>query len=70
MKRYRCCGCGTIFTGWGVGKICPKCGGKLELIEGIERIERIENDVADIKLQNKVNEYKERYPEHFKEVKR
>ena len=70
MKRYLCCNCETIYTGWGVGEFCPKCGGRLELIEGIEKIERIENDVADIKLQNKVNEYKERYPEHFKEVKR
>lgn len=32
MKSYRCCKCGTVFTGWAVGKICQKCGGKLELI--------------------------------------
>lgn len=32
MKRYRCCKCGAVFTGWGVGEICQKCGGKLELI--------------------------------------
>lgn len=32
MKRYLCCNCKTIFTGWGIGKFCPKCGGKLELI--------------------------------------
>jgi len=33
MKRYRCRNCGAIFTGWGAGKFCPQCGGKLELIE-------------------------------------
>jgi len=33
----------------------------------LERIEEIEDDIADLKLQNKVNEYKEKYPEHFKE---
>ena len=34
MKKYRCCNCGAVFTGWGVGKIslCQKCGGKLELV--------------------------------------
>ncbi len=30
MKRYRCCGCGTIFTGWGVKETCQICGDKLE----------------------------------------
>ena len=33
MKRYRCCKCGTVFTGWAVDGICSKCGGKLELIK-------------------------------------
>lgn len=65
MKRYRCCGCGTIFTGWGVKETCQICGSKLELID--EKIEEVENDIADLKLKNKVSEYKERYPEHFKE---
>jgi len=32
MKKYRCCDCGKVFTGWGVGEICQKCGGKLELV--------------------------------------
>jgi len=32
MKRYLCCDCGTVFTGWGVGETCQKCGGKLELV--------------------------------------
>jgi len=30
MQEYRCQDCGEIFVGWGVSKICPKCGGKLE----------------------------------------
>ncbi|MBA7519196.1 hypothetical protein ES705_11271 [subsurface metagenome] len=40
MKRYCCCKCGAVFTGWGVSEICQKCGGKLELI--IERGEKNE----------------------------
>jgi len=32
MKKYICVNCGQVFTGWGVGKICQKCGGKLELV--------------------------------------
>ena len=33
MKRYRCCDCGSVFTGWGVlTEYCQKCGGKLELV--------------------------------------
>ena len=32
MKRYICVDCGQVFTGWGVGEICQKCGGKLELV--------------------------------------
>jgi transcription initiation factor IIE alpha subunit len=66
MPKYCCQNCGAIFFGWGVKGTCQKCGGKLELIEEIERIEKIEDDIADIKLQNKVNEYKEKYPEHFR----
>jgi len=33
MKRYICVDCKIIYTGWGVGKVCRKCGGKLELIK-------------------------------------
>jgi len=33
MKRYRCCSCGIICTGWGVKETCPVCGGKLEPLE-------------------------------------
>ena len=29
-------------------------------------IDELENETADLKLKNKVNEYKERYPEYFK----
>ncbi len=32
MKRYICVNCGSVFTGWGVGSTCQKCGGKLELV--------------------------------------
>ena len=32
MKRYRCCVCGKVFTGWGIKETCRDCGGKLELI--------------------------------------
>jgi hypothetical protein len=28
IERYK--NCGAVFCGWGVGKVCPKCGGKLE----------------------------------------
>ncbi|MBA7522617.1 hypothetical protein ES705_14737 [subsurface metagenome] len=38
MKRYRCCNCGAVFTGWGIGVVCRFCGSKLELIkEGKKR---------------------------------
>jgi len=30
MPKYKCKDCGAIFYGWGKGKVCPKCGGKLE----------------------------------------
>jgi len=30
MPEYRCQNCGHHFFGRGTGKICPKCGGKLE----------------------------------------
>ncbi|MBA7515589.1 hypothetical protein ES705_07631 [subsurface metagenome] len=33
MPKYCCQNCGAIFFGWGVGKICKKCGGKLGLIK-------------------------------------
>lgn len=39
MKRYRCCGCGTIYTGWGIKETCQICGGKLELVSGKKREE-------------------------------
>lgn len=29
MKKYKCQECGQKYTGWGAGKICDKCGGKL-----------------------------------------
>ena len=32
MKRYRCVDCKVVYTGWGVGKVCSRCGGKLELV--------------------------------------
>ena len=32
MKRYRCPNCEIIYVGWGVDKVCRKCGGKLELV--------------------------------------
>ncbi|MBA7549352.1 hypothetical protein ES705_41832 [subsurface metagenome] len=28
MPEYKCKDCGAVWYGW--GKICPKCGGKLE----------------------------------------
>ncbi|MBA7592729.1 hypothetical protein ES708_34922 [subsurface metagenome] len=32
MPKYRCKDCGAIFHGWGKGKVCRKCGGKLESV--------------------------------------
>jgi len=32
MKKYKCQSCGQVYTGWGVGKTCRKCGGKLKEI--------------------------------------
>jgi len=37
MKRYRCCNCEIIYVGWGVDKVCRKCGGKLKLIAEKEK---------------------------------
>ena len=28
--KYKCKNCGAVWHGWGVGKVCKKCGGKLE----------------------------------------
>lgn len=72
MNYYICEKCGQRYCGWASNRICQKCGRTLRKITREEyyasgRIEEIEDDIADIKLQNKVNEYKERYPEHFKE---
>lgn len=69
MPEYRCQNCGRQFFGWGIKGICRVCGGKLVPVNesAKERIEKMEDDISDLKLQNKVNEYKERYPEHFKE---
>ena len=73
MSFYRICqNCGGKYCGWGKSLICQKCGGILksvskEVFDYNEEIEEIENDIADLKLQNKVTEYKEKYPEHFKE---
>jgi len=36
MPKYRCEKCGAKFAGWGVGKICQKCGGKLKRISESE----------------------------------
>lgn len=30
MPKYRCQKCGAIWCGWGAGKVCYKCGGRLE----------------------------------------
>jgi len=30
MPEYQCKDCGAVWHGWGEGKVCPKCGGKLE----------------------------------------
>ncbi len=65
IPEYRCLNCNAIWYGWGVKGLCQICGSKL--IPTNERIEEIEDDISDLKLQNKVNEYKEKYPEHFKE---
>ncbi len=69
MPEYRCSNCGAIWCGWGLGEICNYCGNKLVPVNETanERIEEIEDDISDLKLKNKVNEYKEKYPEHFKE---
>lgn len=32
MPKYKCKDCGAIWHGWGKQDICPKCGGKLELV--------------------------------------
>jgi len=32
MPKYKCKNCGVVWYGWGEGKVCPKCGGKLEPI--------------------------------------
>jgi len=32
MPKYRCKDCGVVWHGWGEGKVCTECGGKLELI--------------------------------------
>ena len=32
MKKYRCPNCKIIYVGWGVGKVCRRCGSKLELV--------------------------------------
>lgn len=71
MNYYICPGCGQRYCGWSNNKICQKCKKVLKRITREEfypdeKIEGIEADVADLKLQGKVNEYKERYPEHFK----
>jgi formate dehydrogenase maturation protein FdhE len=72
MSFYCICEeCGAKFAGRGVRDTCQKCGGVLksiskEVFYTNEKIEGIEDDIADLKLQNKVNEYKEKYPEHFK----
>ncbi|MBA7542034.1 hypothetical protein ES705_34350 [subsurface metagenome] len=29
MPEYRCKNCGARFFGWGSGKVCRECGGKL-----------------------------------------
>jgi len=31
MPKYKCKNCGAVWYGWGVGKVCRKCRGKLEL---------------------------------------
>ncbi len=69
MPEFKCQNCGAVFFGWGSKMICRECGGELEPVNEIakERIEKIEDDISDLKLQNKVNEYKEKYPEYFKE---
>lgn len=30
IPKYKCKNCGAVWYGWGVGKVCQKCGGKLE----------------------------------------
>lgn len=32
MPKFQCEKCGALFAGWGDGKICPRCGGKLKTI--------------------------------------
>jgi rRNA maturation endonuclease Nob1 len=32
MPKYKCKDCGAVFYGWATSKVCPKCGGKLELV--------------------------------------
>ena len=32
MPKYQCKDCGAVWHGWEAGKICPKCGGKLESV--------------------------------------
>ena len=47
MKRYRCCGCGMIFTGWGTKEVCQICGCKSELIEESKKIIKKEEQSDD-----------------------
>ena len=32
MPKYKYKDCGAVWHGWGEGKVCPECGGKLELV--------------------------------------
>ncbi|GAH41722.1 unnamed protein product [marine sediment metagenome] len=36
MPYFRCEKCGALFAGWGVGRICEKCRGKLKEISKSE----------------------------------
>jgi len=32
VTKYKCKDCGAAWYGWGEGKVCLKCGGKLESV--------------------------------------
>ena len=46
MPEYICLNCGAVWYGWGIGKVCRKCGGRLKAINEVAKRREINEETG------------------------
>jgi len=61
MPKYKCKNCGAVWHGWGEGKVCPKCGGKLEPVPEYTIVKNRPGPARRVNKEKRIKNERRRY---------